>query len=502
MSKFKVSFLLLLFSELVFSQYNPDLNKYLNPASSSVISKATKDTIAFRQFARIVTGEPAAANYVSYASFNPSDPAFSASAFISSRKCRTVNGNLSVKGSLLDDKLSALFMNTGTINTNTSGNLKLNIRTDKPTLNVDHRDVYALNEKIENLKQKLNYDTLKIIYNLKMTDNYISQNQNKLRFLKDSLKRLNNNLNKVIERSKVVNCDTNEICRGTKNDTIISINSKIEAIGLDTVKIRTILDSLLLSKEFSKMNGEKYHGITQQKDTTYVLFLLNKYKNKFKKDTFQLKKNIPSSIINICWFSIGAGIADHSFKAYNSTLNFSDQIFDRNLMSTNYNLDFNFFHKDSLARSRYFINIGSQYKVTNNVADLTSFIINQSTPNANNNITRTIKKDYTVYQDTLVEEYTSISAYAHFYYTFDKFQKNTLHLNTIAENRSDNKQVYTLLLGYIYAFTKPKAEREILNIELYFKCNDLSQQIDPTSTFKTNLQMGISFTIPFNLNIN
>jgi len=500
MNKFISFYFFLLFSTLAFGQYTPDLDKYLKPSKNGVISKALKDTIALRQFARIVTGEPAAANYVSYASFNPVDPAFSASAFISSRKCRVFNGNVSVKGSLLDDKLSALFMNAGTINTNTSGSARLNIRLDNPKLYVDSRDVYSLNEKIEKLKQKLNYDTLKILNDLKKTDNNIDQNQNKLRFLRDSLRRLDICLKKVELRRKEADCNSNEICLGTKNDTIIIINTRIEAIGKDTIKLRSILDSLLLSQQFIKMTPKKYHETKLDKDTIYVQDLLNDYKDKFKKDVFQLQKNIPSAIINIYWLSCGAGIADHSFKGYNPTLNFSDQIFDQNLMSSSYNLDFNYFYKDSVARCRLFVNAGAQYKVTNNVSDLTSFVINQQTSNANNGVTRTIKKDYTVYHDTLVEEYTSISTYAHFYYTFDKNQKNTIHINPVAENRSTNKQVYTLTVGYIYAFTKAKSE--ILNAELYFKCNDLSQQVDPTSTFKTNLQLGISFTIPFNLNIN
>lgn len=482
---------LVLFTKILLGQNeSPNTN-------GNMISKEAYDTIIQKQFTRIVTGQ-SPTNYSNYVSFDPIDANFSANAFFNITK--RINSNINVKGGLLENKISSILYTDGNINTTSSADIKFNLRIDKMWVTADSKDIIFLKRQKALLKTKLNNDTILAVMKVELYPLNLAVLRKKNTEINDSIKKTDSIIGFI--NNKFKDC-TDDACREVKSNLLYKPNNKkIEFIN-DRMKTSFQIDSISQlyyldqinehSEEYIDLGGQKYN---------YRMKIKNDIKENYDKNVLKLEKNLKIPSINIFWITPIGGISDQSFKSYDSKALFDNQIKTNSLISYNYGLDFNWFRRDSSFRQCIFINAGGQYKFTNNLTDLTSFVINQQTLISNNNINRTLKKDYTVYADSLVKKYYAVYVYINYIEFFGKRQTNAIHINPTCEYRNTAEDVYSGLIGYIHSFNNSKSGKGILNTEIYVKFNDISNALKSDDVFEKRIQIGVSFALPINININ
>jgi hypothetical protein len=86
----------------------------------------------------------------------------------------------------------------------------------------------------------------------------------------------------------------------------------------------------------------------------------------------------------------------------------------------------------------------------------------------------------------------------HIYYLFGKTPSG-FHILPSVDFQSDGLTVMNFTAGYIISFKNTAKDQPVINSELYFRFNDITDTGEKGNNFLKRNEIGISFTVPFNI---
>lgn len=223
--------------------------------------------------------------------------------------------------------------------------------------------------------------------------------------------------------------------------------------------------------------------------------LLKKYKNDY--DT--LLSAIPFQRFSTTWYTIVGEYNRKSYNTFDITLPFSSQIKEANKADA-YKLGFAINHliQNKLTNRSLFLHGGVAWIYKSNLDQLTATSVDQRKQfsNAGGDTARSITTKYSVYTDT-VKSSGGLNISLHAYYIFGK-KPSGLHIFPSLDIQRAHA-VFNWTFGYIIAFKNTVKDQPIINTELYIRLNDITNDADVESKFYKRNEIGISFTLPFNI---
>ncbi len=203
--------------------------------------------------------------------------------------------------------------------------------------------------------------------------------------------------------------------------------------------------------------------------------------------------------IQISWFTLLGGYSRTSYNSYDPSLQYSGQIIKTGIDAFMGGVAFNHLDQNKLKHHTFFLNVTLSRKQTTNLSRLTPISIDQTvkTVNAGGDTSRSIAKKYSVYTDP-VTKYTTWNIAANLYYLFGKTLSG-FHILPSVDVKSSYRTIYSGTLGYVIPFQNTVKDQPIVNAEFYIRFDDITNQINTVKRFWNRNEIGISFTIPFNI---
>lgn len=220
-------------------------------------------------------------------------------------------------------------------------------------------------------------------------------------------------------------------------------------------------------------------------------------KDKYKNDYDTLLSVIPFQKFTTTWYTI---IGEYNRKSYNTfdiTLPFESQIKEGNKADA-YKLGFAINHlvQNRLKNRTFFVNGGVAWIYKSNLDQLTAISVDQRKQFSSSDTTRSITTKYSVYTD-VVKCSGGLNVSGHAYYIFGK-KPSGVHLFPSLDIQRGHR-VLNCSLGYIIAFKNTVKDQPVVNTELYLRFNDITNDADIESKFYKRNEIGLSFTLPFNI---
>lgn len=243
-------------------------------------------------------------------------------------------------------------------------------------------------------------------------------------------------------------------------------------------------------------------------DTNSITDSLEANEKKYDNDIFSLRKNFAKTGITFHWISMGGGFNNDNFKLFNPNYQTLDsQLIKKSSWSGSLSFDYNHYHWKSpgMKSFSYFYSIGVKGIYSDNYSDLNEVELTDTQKYGDSMYQRTKTSKIIAYEG----DYKNGLFGAKIYFDFYGFLwKNNAALHIFPEvNYLQNKHpIYNTGFGFLYSFkdAKDKENKARVNIEVYFRLLDLSDQeraeSDKQQPFYKRNNMGLRLSIPFNFN--
>ncbi len=287
------------------------------------------------------------------------------------------------------------------------------------------------------------------------------------------------------------------------------LNKTIDSLGTSVMDRPEMIDSLLnLIKATDALKNTLVHTIlaldSLEQAKNHDLFLLNMNQQallqpKLKKDYDSLLMKATLRKTKLSWVSLVGGIAKANYVTYDPSLSFSSQITKNNLNTFNLGIAVNWIKIDKIKKRTLFLNGNLSWLRDNNLSDLSTIEIDQSKKVANllGDTTRVITSKYNVYTDPVINFYAwNISG--NLYYIYGETPSG-FHVFPSINFQNNGLTAANLSLGYIIAFKNTTKDQPIINTEIYLTFKDIFNDHEKTKKFWNRNEIGISFTVPFNV---
>jgi hypothetical protein len=210
----------------------------------------------------------------------------------------------------------------------------------------------------------------------------------------------------------------------------------------------------------------------------------------------KLKPEIQLYGFNFGWFSIGYKVQNNSFKLFNPSLQFSNQITDTSFVSHEARFQYSRYKWSVGAYESYFWCAGIAFSYSDNLSDLSKTEVTEIKNYGTNPNDRTTTKKYNAYTGNYLGELKGLRLFAD-YYRF-LFNENTAAIHTYPELqvKDNTKPIYNLGFGFLYSFKDSKDETSIVNAELYYNFLDLFKSTETTYKLFERNNIGLRFTFP------
>ncbi len=203
--------------------------------------------------------------------------------------------------------------------------------------------------------------------------------------------------------------------------------------------------------------------------------------------------------MGIVWYTLLGGVGKKNYHVYDPTQQFSSQIINDHLVTFNAGFAVNYIHVDRLKKRTWFFNASVSYLRDNNLASLSTTEIDQSKKSANSggDTTRMITSKFNVYTDPVVS-FMATNVSTNLYYIFGKTPAG-FHFATSSNFQDNGLNLSNLTFGAILAFKNAAKDQPVVNTELYLTFKDIGNQQHLQQGFYRRNEVGLSFTIPFNV---
>jgi len=269
------------------------------------------------------------------------------------------------------------------------------------------------------------------------------------------------------------------------------------------------------SHEFNKLDSLNYERIqlAQKIDELDVKILSNKTRLKSlttdldKKlddslETLQLKLAEKLTNFKINWFNLHYKVLNNSFKTFDASLSYGDQVQKRNYVTHTLGFEFNMYNWNVDPFQSYYLLLGAEGFVTDNKSDLQQVQLNEVTQYGATPGQRSSTKQYNVYTGKYETGIVGAHLYADYYHFL--FKNNIAALHVYPEAILKANSFCNLGLGFLYAFKDKKdpSGKSIVNAELYVKFNDLFDAGNSSDPFFKRNDIGLRFAFPINFYTN
>lgn len=228
--------------------------------------------------------------------------------------------------------------------------------------------------------------------------------------------------------------------------------------------------------------------------------LLNKtLLEKFQNDHDSLLLSVPFKKFTTTWYTVFAEYNRKSYNTFDISLPFASQIKESEKADAyKIGLAINYLKQDKLKHWSFFLNGGISWIYKSNLDQLTAITVDQRKQYSNTagDTARSITTKYSVYTDPVTTS-GGLNISGHAYYIFGK-KPSGLHVFPSLDIQGRHS-VFNCTLGYIIAFKNTVKDQPVINTELYIRFNDITNDADIESKFYKRNEIGLSFTIPFNI---
>lgn len=220
-------------------------------------------------------------------------------------------------------------------------------------------------------------------------------------------------------------------------------------------------------------------------------------------ESLQLKLAGNLTGFKINWFNLHYKVLNNSFKTFDASLAYSDQVQKHNFVTHTLGLEFNMYNWSIDPFQTYYLLLGAEGFVTDNKSDLQQMQINEVTQYGAIPGQRSSTKQYSVYTGKYETGIVGAHLYADYYHFLFANNIAAVHLYPEAILKA-NGSLCNFGLGFLYAFKDKKdpSGKSIVNAELYVKLNDLFDAGNSSDLFFKRNDIGLRFAFPINFYTN
>lgn len=299
-----------------------------------------------------------------------------------------------------------------------------------------------------------------------------------------------------------------------QNIKIVKIQSEIKRKQNAIIDIGKLIDtntslnkdSLLLQKKKLQIDLEKQKSeltfnqnqLTNIPSKQQQKTELNNWHN-LKLDTIESKIKI--SGFKLGWFSFGYGISNNSFKQFDPSALFDNQVSKHHFLSHSVKLNYNYYNYTPVAYKSFFISVGAKYSFEDNFSELKKVEITETESYGTNN-ERKITNKYNAYKGLYKDSLHTVSFNADFYYFLFKDNKAAIHIYPEEKIATGIEPITNLGFGLLFTFKNKAASGNVVNIETYANLFDLANNRHSEENLGQRSDYGLRVTFPFNFRTN
>lgn len=461
---FTVPFLLLLTSLCAQTKQN-DIDAFVLNDS---ITRMEFRQILNLQFSKLITGNTFS-NFGNYASVKTTDESLSISASILNENGNIVS--LKVSGGATEGVTS--FLNNGDLNTNISGELTYHFLINPFSNNTIKRNSFE-RDKLRDELQKAE-DTYR-------ADTIANKHRKELLDLKVKI-------GKTITKKGVITDSLEVVSERFQMNPTEKLKFKSDSLEYEADKIE--LDIILLNRQKKKIENDEYFEFTKEK-------IEQKYDEALIENN---KKAINKAIegISLYWISFGYGIRNDAFKLFDSSLDYANQIQKKEALTHQFNIAISHYNWESFSNKDTYWSVGASYNLGNNLTSLENIKI-KDFEEVSTNPNRESFSDQSVYVGDFEDNLNELKVFFDYYKFFKISDTNNfaLHLNPTVLARENNKPTTSLWSGIVLPFRKTDDTSSFLNLEIFYRFNDLFNTSDSDDSLVGRNTIGFSATFPIN----
>jgi hypothetical protein len=237
----------------------------------------------------------------------------------------------------------------------------------------------------------------------------------------------------------------------------------------------------------------------QQDASALLLLEINNLNMKNRDSLDKIESSTKLAGLRFSWFSLTLGTSNKAYYTYSTTLPFSQQLNRETFETFRVGLAYNYYAESSFPSSVFYANFGFLWYRDNNIRFLSTkqLVQERVLKNSVGDTVRKFTKTYTIYEDPILNTNVT-SIYTNLYF-MNKDKTIGLHLYPSFDLISKDKDIANIGVGIITSFKNEKKDKAAINLEAYFKWNDMFDNYATSSPFWNRTEAGVSFSIPINL---
>jgi len=456
-----ISFFLLLLSLVCFSQNNTPTEEEFK-------------SILNLQFSKIVTGN-SFTNFGNFASISTDEKSLKAGLNIVENKGEILNLNISggaTKG------VSDIFSN-GELNSNIAINAAYHWISPFSKIKVGRDTKIRDSLKAEEQKILKEYE-IKSIEAIQYKD---------FVFKKLEWEKLNNNKVKLENKKGKIRKD-------------LKLKEEIRPLKIDSLNIE-----IDLIKDTQKRLNQEIEILKNQKDIIDAMSISKEDKNDIIIEKLKevrddklvelKKKRIASDIyeIKLSWFSFGIDLRRDAFKLFDSSKELSKQLIDSSFTSNGVNFAYSHYNWSKAKKYNIFVSAGVNYSNTSNLGSLKSVTVKDNRQIENSPL-REVYSEQSAFEGDFKTDIEQLNTFIDFYMFYGQSKTVALHLNPTFLAKDFEKPISSLKIGLLVPFQKTEEQSTKVNLEIFYRLNDLFNNSESKETLLSRNTIGIQASFP------
>lgn len=196
------------------------------------------------------------------------------------------------------------------------------------------------------------------------------------------------------------------------------------------------------------------------------------------------------------WLNISYGVNSQSFRLFNPSLNFPEQVTKESYTSHRVDVQYSYYRWSIHPGETFFFQVGANGGYDNNLAALNAIELSEKTEYGSTVDQRSSVRKYKVFTGNYNKNLITASLYADYYHFF--LNNNTIALHAYPQiNLSEGEQpLYSFGLGLLMALKDSKDEKSIVNVEIYSHFIDLTNVNNSTKKLLGRNEIGFRLAFP------
>jgi len=198
----------------------------------------------------------------------------------------------------------------------------------------------------------------------------------------------------------------------------------------------------------------------------------------------------------LAWFTFGYGVTNNSFRLFDPSSVFSDQISRKSFLGHEFRIQYANYHWSKARNKTRYFNIGTTYTIANNLNDLDDMEVSDQSQYNSGQSDRVVAKKYNVYAGIYDRHSNYFRLYADYYHFLLK--NNPLAFHVFPDiNIKKGKNVSNLGFGILFVFyDQTKDDKSIVNAELYYQIVDLFDANSSGIPLRRRNDIGLRVSFP------